>query len=214
MRSPWSRKASLWGGWAVLGERRWVGLGSSLRFGHTWACMPGMLALCMTAGQPTPTGRELAADAAPCCLPPSCRRFWFAGDTGYAPVFTEIGERLGPFDLSAIPTGAYEPRQVSMQSGCCSAVHPGTLVCHGRFHTACKHSLAPSVCSASTSYCTTPLADGRQLVFAMHKQSCIGHAPGCSWFMTPQHINPEEAVRIHSDVRSMRSVACHLATFW
>lgn len=39
------------------------------------------------------------------------RRFWFAGDTGYSPeLFPQIGERLGPFDLSAISTGAYEPR--------------------------------------------------------------------------------------------------------
>ncbi|KAI7844885.1 hypothetical protein COHA_001537 [Chlorella ohadii] len=59
MRTPWTRKASLWGGFAVLGEKR---------------------------------------------------RFWFAGDTGMAPVFKDIGERLGPFDLAAIPVGAYEPR--------------------------------------------------------------------------------------------------------
>lgn len=59
MRSPWSRKASLWGGWALLGQQR---------------------------------------------------SFWFAGDTGYAPVFKEIGDRLGPFDLAVIPTGAYAPR--------------------------------------------------------------------------------------------------------
>lgn len=32
--------------------------------------------------------------------------------------------------------------------------------------------------------------------------------------MKPQHINPAEAVQIHREVRSMRSVACHLATFW
>lgn len=70
-------------------------------------------------------------------------RFFFAGDTGYCPAFKEIGERLGPFDLAAIPTGAYEPR----------------------------------------------------------------------WFMKPQHINPAEAVQVHRDIRSMRSVAIHCCTF-
>ena len=37
-------------------------------------------------------------------------RFFFSGDSGYTPDFREIGRRLGPFDLSAIPIGAYEPR--------------------------------------------------------------------------------------------------------
>lgn len=38
------------------------------------------------------------------------RRLYFAGDTGYyAPVFDAIGRRLGPFDLAAIPVGAYRP---------------------------------------------------------------------------------------------------------
>ncbi|KAL6766392.1 hypothetical protein ACKKBG_A35850 [Auxenochlorella protothecoides x Auxenochlorella symbiontica] len=73
----------------------------------------------------------------------SQRRFWFAGDTGYCTVFREIGERLGPFDLAAIPTAAYLPRD----------------------------------------------------------------------FMRAQHVNPAEAVRIHRDVRSRRSMAIHLATF-
>lgn len=38
------------------------------------------------------------------------RRFYFAGDTGMFPGFAEIGERLGPFDLAAVPIGAYEPQ--------------------------------------------------------------------------------------------------------
>ena len=36
--------------------------------------------------------------------------FYFAGDTGYCSVFKDIGERYGPFDLVAIPIGAYLPR--------------------------------------------------------------------------------------------------------
>ena len=38
------------------------------------------------------------------------RRFYFAGDTGMFSGFEEIGARLGPFDLAALPIGAYEPR--------------------------------------------------------------------------------------------------------
>ena len=71
------------------------------------------------------------------------RSFYFAGDTGYCPVFAEVGARLGPFDLAAIPVGAYSPR----------------------------------------------------------------------WFMAPQHVDPWEAIRIHGDVRSLRSIGIHCCTF-
>ncbi|NCN41266.1 MBL fold metallo-hydrolase [bacterium] len=37
-------------------------------------------------------------------------KIFFAGDTGYSKIFSEIKDRLGPFDLSIIPIGAYEPR--------------------------------------------------------------------------------------------------------
>ncbi|XP_052576909.1 N-acyl-phosphatidylethanolamine-hydrolyzing phospholipase D isoform X1 [Peromyscus californicus insignis] len=70
-------------------------------------------------------------------------RFFFTGDTGYCPAFEEIGKRFGPFDLAAIPIGAYEPR----------------------------------------------------------------------WFMKYQHVDPEDAVRIHIDVQTKRSVAIHWGTF-
>ncbi len=69
---------------------------------------------------------------------------YFAGDTGYnANLFTEIGKRLGPFELALIPIGAYAPR----------------------------------------------------------------------WFMKTFHVNPEEAVQIHLDIRARRSLAMHWGTF-
>jgi L-ascorbate metabolism protein UlaG (beta-lactamase superfamily) len=70
-------------------------------------------------------------------------RFLFVGDSGYTPHFKEIGDKLGPFDLSAIPIGAYEPR----------------------------------------------------------------------WFMHPHHLSPEEAVQVHLDVSSKKSIAIHWGTF-
>lgn len=69
--------------------------------------------------------------------------FYFAGDTGYCCAFKQIGNKYGPFSLSAIPIGAYEPR----------------------------------------------------------------------WFMAPQHCNPEEAVSIHEELKSQRSVGIHWGTF-
>ena len=38
-----------------------------------------------------------------------CKLF-FSGDTGYFDGFREIGERLGPFDVAFMETGAYNPR--------------------------------------------------------------------------------------------------------
>jgi N-acyl-phosphatidylethanolamine-hydrolysing phospholipase D len=38
------------------------------------------------------------------------RRLYFAGDSGYyRPMLEEIGQRLGPFDVVAMPIGAYRP---------------------------------------------------------------------------------------------------------
>ena len=37
-------------------------------------------------------------------------RIFFAGDTGYAPFFREIHQRLGVIDLALLPIGAYEPQ--------------------------------------------------------------------------------------------------------
>jgi N-acyl-phosphatidylethanolamine-hydrolysing phospholipase D len=40
------------------------------------------------------------------------RRVWFAGDTGYGPVFRELGHKYGPFDLALVPIGAYAPQKI------------------------------------------------------------------------------------------------------
>lgn len=37
-------------------------------------------------------------------------RFYFAGDTGWSQDFEAIARRFAPFDLAALPVGAYEPR--------------------------------------------------------------------------------------------------------
>ena len=68
---------------------------------------------------------------------------YYVGDSGYGDFFKEIGDRLGPFDASIIPIGAFKPE----------------------------------------------------------------------WFMQPIHVNPAQAIQIHSDVNSKRSIACHFGTF-
>ncbi|MEZ4704907.1 MAG: MBL fold metallo-hydrolase [Bdellovibrionota bacterium] len=70
-------------------------------------------------------------------------KFFFTGDSAYTDQFKTIGQNHGPFDLAAIPIGAYEPR----------------------------------------------------------------------WFMKGAHMNPEEAVQVHQDLRAKTSFAIHWGTF-
>lgn len=64
-------------------------------------------------------------------------QFWFAGDTGYSDKLAEIGRRMGPIDLAAIPIGAYAPRWFMHGQH----VDPGEAV---RLHreVGCKRSIA------------------------------------------------------------------------
>jgi len=49
---------------------------------------------------------------------PACR-FYFAGDTAYdETVFKQIGSKYGPFDIGAIPIGAYKPRDFMKDHHC------------------------------------------------------------------------------------------------
>ncbi|GMB76255.1 metal-dependent hydrolase [Bacillus cereus] len=45
-------------------------------------------------------------------------KIFFSGDSGYAPHFKEIGDKYGPFDLTLMECGQYDPRW--------SAIHNGT----------------------------------------------------------------------------------------
>ncbi|HAP34724.1 MAG TPA: phospholipase, partial [Bacteroidetes bacterium] len=40
------------------------------------------------------------------------KRLYFAGDSGYCSHFKNIGKKFGPFDLTMIPIGAYDPRKL------------------------------------------------------------------------------------------------------
>ena len=39
-------------------------------------------------------------------------KLYFAGDTGYGPLFAELGRAHGPFDFALLPIGAYEPASI------------------------------------------------------------------------------------------------------
>lgn len=60
--------------------------------------------------QRRPLGREHRSWGAWALTTPAGRSVFFAGDSGYFGGFREIGRALGPFDLSILPIGAYEPR--------------------------------------------------------------------------------------------------------
>ncbi len=44
-------------------------------------------------------------------------RLWYAGDSALTPQFLEIGQRLGPFDLTLIEIGAYNPAWADVHLG-------------------------------------------------------------------------------------------------
>jgi L-ascorbate metabolism protein UlaG (beta-lactamase superfamily) len=76
---------------------------------------------------------------------------YFAGDSGFhSPLFKEIGEKLGPFQLSMIPIGAYIPKWFM------SPVHMSPE------EAVEVHQLVKSRKSIAMHYGTFPLADERQ----------------------------------------------------
>jgi len=68
------------------------------RLWASWALVPRRT----EGGSPSTPERASGAAVQP--------RVYFGGDTAYSPHFAEIGARLGSFDVSLLPVGAYEPR--------------------------------------------------------------------------------------------------------
>jgi len=56
------------------------------------------------------------------------RRVFFSGDSGFGPHFSEIGRRLGPFDLSLMEVGAYDSAWADLHMGPEQAVKAHQLV--------------------------------------------------------------------------------------
>lgn len=59
------------------------------------------------------TNRTLWAGFA---LKSDTHHLFFGGDSGYGPIFREIGEAYGPFDTALLGIGAYEPREMMKAS--------------------------------------------------------------------------------------------------
>jgi L-ascorbate metabolism protein UlaG (beta-lactamase superfamily) len=55
-------------------------------------------------------------------------RAWYSGDSGYFPELAQIGQRLGPFDVTLIDSGQYDPNWPDNHLGPELAVHAHTLV--------------------------------------------------------------------------------------
>lgn len=61
------------------------------------------------------SGRGLARNKilwASFCIIGKTKRFYYTGDSGYWKHFAQIGKEYGPFDLVALPIGAYVPKEI------------------------------------------------------------------------------------------------------
>lgn len=103
-RRPGGTNRRLWCGWVVEPTPSAAGA----------ACSRGDESVADAAtpatappGAPAATASAAATGTAPT---PPWPRIYFCGDSGYCPAFQEIGRRFGPFDVSLLPIGAYEPR--------------------------------------------------------------------------------------------------------
>jgi L-ascorbate metabolism protein UlaG (beta-lactamase superfamily) len=96
-------------GYSDLRELGWgegTLLGKSPSCSVSFSCLP-----CIHFSGRTPFDRNATLWASWSIASPSLKLF-FAGDSGYGPVFKETGAQHGPFDLALLPIGAYEPASI------------------------------------------------------------------------------------------------------
>lgn len=167
----------MWGSFAVLGQKRCVELPlPCMLISPRWRFVMGPSVSRDSGVAPVLTKQLFIPHPSLLALPWSiCRSFWFAGDTGMAPVFKEIGERLGPFDLAAIPIGACEFL-------CNSAVQNSPLLALQR------HGVARS----SSLYVTWPMQCTRLVLYSVLFLPPPADEP--HWFMKPQRFLRRPAV--------------------
>ncbi|KXZ46435.1 hypothetical protein GPECTOR_43g871 [Gonium pectorale] len=103
-RGVLDRFRTLWGGYVVEAPRPDAVPGSEAPGQGDSSKAPA------TDGTPVAASSQSAAVTTSAASTGNPLRFYFVGDTGYCPVFKEIGQRFGPIDLAAIPIGAYDPR--------------------------------------------------------------------------------------------------------
>ena len=103
--------------WLVpLGYRRWLGRRGITRVVELdwWgeADLGGVRAVCLPAQHWTSRSPFSRLKRLWCSWGVSGggRSAYFGGDSGWFPGYPEIGERAGPFDLTLMPIGAYDPR--------------------------------------------------------------------------------------------------------
>uniref|UniRef100_A0A183C377 Lactamase_B domain-containing protein n=1 Tax=Globodera pallida TaxID=36090 RepID=A0A183C377_GLOPA len=168
-------------------------------------------------------------------------KFFYTGDTGFcADEFRKLGDIHGPIDLSAIPIGAYEPRWFMspqhIETGMpdqgnttfCQLyilptqqkwyvlptqqkyyVLPMTLWC-GWIIKGPRHKF---FYTGDTGFC----ADEFRKLGDIHGPIDLSAIPIGAyeprWFMSPQHIDPGEAVQIHQLAKSKKSLGVHWGTY-
>ncbi len=101
-----------------LGVKTWfddLALGTSQVVELDWAQSHTVAEVTFTAEPSQHWGKRTLFDAfqrlwASWVIEAGGARIFFAGDTGYAEHFKEIGNKYGQFELALLPIGAYEPR--------------------------------------------------------------------------------------------------------